>query len=103
MIQNHGYPLPEVNETIRAVREQACESHRQDLLNGGSNPAIPAGVDPKGHDPGLSYISVGDLAKAFYHMPIHEDDRYLTAISRPYYGARIPAGNRLYSSALLSL
>ena len=24
-------------------------------------------------------------------------------LSRPYYGARIPAGNRLYSSALLSL
>ena len=86
MIQNHGYPLPEVNETIRAVREQACESHRQDLENGVKNPDLPAGIDPKGHDPGVSYISVGDLAKAFYHMPIHEDDRYLTAMNVPGLG-----------------
>ena len=86
VIQNHGYPLPEVNETIRAVREQACESHRQDLEHGVENPDIPAGIDPKGHDPGVSYVSVGDLAKAFYHMPIHEDDRYLTAMNVPGLG-----------------
>ena len=70
VIRNHAYPLPDVTETIRAVREQACESHRQDLENGVDNPDIPEGVDPKGHDPGVSFISVGDLAKAFYHMPV---------------------------------
>ena len=42
VIQNHAYPLPEVTETIRALREQACESHRQDLENGVGNPDIPS-------------------------------------------------------------
>ena len=86
VIQNHSYPLPEVNETIRAVREQACESHRQDLERGITNPDRPAGIDPKGHDPGVSFISVGDLAKAFYHMPVHPDDQYLTAFTVPGLG-----------------
>ena len=54
------------------MREQACESHRQDLENGVENPDIPEGVDPKGHDPGVSFISVGDLAKAFYHIRVDE-------------------------------
>ena len=62
VIKNHAYPLPEVTETIRAVREQACESHRQDLENGVENPDIPDGVDPKGRDSGVSFISVGGLA-----------------------------------------
>ena len=35
------------------------------------------------------------------HDCFHCADGYV--LSRPYYGARIPAGNRLYSSALLSL
>jgi hypothetical protein len=48
VIQNHAYPLPEVTETIRALREQACESHRQDLENGVENPDIPAHVDKRG-------------------------------------------------------
>eukprot|EP01043_Picozoa_sp_COSAG02_P117883 COSAG02_NODE_54441_length_296_cov_0.730964_1_plen_90_part_01 len=51
VIQNHAYPLPEVTETIRALREQACESHRQDLENGVENPDLPAHVDKRGHDP----------------------------------------------------
>ena len=89
VIHNHAYPLPEVTETIRALREQACESHRQDLENGVENPDIPAGVDKNGHDPGVSFISVGDLAKAFYHMPVHPDDRFLTAFNVPGLGTWI--------------
>jgi hypothetical protein len=85
-IQNAAYPLPEVTETIRGIREQACESHRQDLANNVKNPDIPKGVDPEGHDPGVSFISVADLSKAFYHMPVHEDDRYLTAFNVPGLG-----------------
>ena len=50
------------------------------------NPDIPEGVDPKGYDPGMSFISVGDLAKAFYHMPVHPDDRWLTAFAVPGLG-----------------
>eukprot|EP01043_Picozoa_sp_COSAG02_P031600 COSAG02_NODE_2070_length_9937_cov_21.671885_1_plen_155_part_10 len=38
--------------------------------NGVENPDLPAHVDKRGHDPGISYISVGDLAKAFYHEQI---------------------------------
>ena len=89
VIQNHAYPLPEVTETIRALREQACESHRQDLENGVDNPDIPSHIDKNGHDPGVSFISVGDLAKAFYHMPVHPDDRYLTAFNVPGLGTWI--------------
>ena len=40
VIDNHAYPLPDVTETIRAVREQACEPHRQDLENGVENPEL---------------------------------------------------------------
>ena len=40
VIRNHAYPVPEVTETIRAAREQACESHRQDLENDVENPDI---------------------------------------------------------------
>ena len=43
----------------------------RDLENGVENPDMPAHVDKRGHDPGVSFISVGDLAKAFYHMPVH--------------------------------
>ena len=56
------------------------------MKNGVENPDIPEGVDPKGHDPGVSFISVGDLAKAFYHMPVHPDDRWLTAFNVPGLG-----------------
>eukprot|EP01043_Picozoa_sp_COSAG02_P046437 COSAG02_NODE_4341_length_5478_cov_14.459007_6_plen_108_part_01 len=37
------------------------------IENAVENPDIPAHVDKRGHDPGVSFISVGDLAKAFYH------------------------------------
>ena len=67
----------------RPTEYQACESHRQDLENGVDNPDIPSHIDKNGHDPGVSFISVGDLAKAFYHMPVHPDDRFLTAFNVP--------------------
>eukprot|EP01046_Picozoa_sp_COSAG06_P064042 COSAG06_NODE_15131_length_1095_cov_2.385542_1_plen_90_part_00 len=52
-----------------------------DQVNSGMQALASASTGLKGASPderGISYISVGDLAKAFYHMPIHEDDRYLT-------------------------
>ena len=48
------------------------------LENGVENPDIPEGVDPKGHDPGVSFISVGDLAKAFYHAGMNMNKKKLT-------------------------
>ena len=58
-----------VLETGRYFQNVSCRrhAHRQDLENGVENPDLPAHVDKRGHDPGISYISVGDLAKAFYH------------------------------------
>ena len=54
---------------IRAVREQACESQtRFGEWRGESD--ILKGRFPKAR-PGVSFIPVGDLAKAFYHMPVH--------------------------------
>ena len=60
-----------VLETGRYFQNVSCRrhAHRQDLENGVENPDLPAHVDKRGHDPGISYISVGDLAKAFLSKP----------------------------------
>ena len=83
---NDGDPIPRLSSGTERQRGDD-DANVPDTLPWTAAAAAPPGEQPTATGFGLDcfHCAVGYV------------------LSRPYYGARIPAGNRLYSSALLSL